>query len=123
MPASSKYLADEMLILVTNSGELSYADYQRTTAEVLALMQAHDTWRCLIDNRELDNRASAADIFNLPRLYSEMGIPRTLRAAILIGAATPKREDHEFYETVCLNSGYSFRLFGDYDEAMAWLKE
>jgi len=121
MPFSVDFLPAEKLVCVTNAGILSLSDYQRGAEQAVALMDKQAVWRCLIDNRELNNQVSVSDIFKLPTFFTHIGLPRTVRAAILISDATPKREDHEFFETVCVNKGYGFRLFTNRDEAPAWL--
>jgi hypothetical protein len=121
MPSTVEYLPAQSLICVTNRGEHSLEDYVAATREVSRLMTQHGVRNCLIDGTELRNQATSIDIYNLPKLYNQIGIPKTIRAALLVGDQSHPIEDIRFFETVCLNSGYSVRIFSDRNAALNWL--
>lgn len=121
MPYSVEYWPVEKLVCIRNVGRLPPEDYLASAREFFRLMHEHGTHLCLIDVTMLDNQASTTDLYSLPGFYESIGIPKNVRAAVLVSDQTPKVEDMTFFETVCRNHGYRVRLFTARDEALAWL--
>lgn len=75
-----------------------------------------------VDDRLLENAASIADLYELPRYFREIGLPGSVRVALLLDTASASKEDLKFFETVCRNEGYIVSIFYSYGEAIEWLK-
>jgi hypothetical protein len=86
--------------------------------EVNAMKLDSDQTRLLIDHRDAIIKFTTMEIFNLPQSYRQSELSQRFRVALVfkqIGS------DEQFYETVCVNRGYRFSVFMDYDKAMNWL--
>jgi hypothetical protein len=121
MPSTVEYRPSEGLICIITRGALTMEDYVASTREVSRLIAEHGVHNCLIDGTELRNQATPIEIYSLPKLYLETGIPRTVRVAFLVSDQSYPMEDIRFYETVCLNNGYHVRIFSDNNAALSWL--
>jgi hypothetical protein len=121
MPYAVTYWPEKKLIHIQNVGKLTPDDYRAGAREALRLSREHGVSRCLIDDSALDNQVGTTDLYTLPDFYESIGIPKTIKAAVLISEQTPKISDIAFFETVCRNRGYDVKLFTSPDEAIAWL--
>ena len=45
------------------------------------------------------------------------------REAVLLPCEAAAKQELEFFETACRNRGLDVRVFGERDEALAWLTE
>ena len=68
---------------------------------------------------------TTSEIYNLPKLLSDITALEGLSATIFKRALVVKKnlEDFHFFETVTLNHMQNVRLFQDVDEAKRWLLE
>lgn len=111
--------AQKILIIKTH-GVLNIKPATLMRNEGAALIRQHQLTGGLLDHTDLTQDAlGTMDIYDLPKRYIELGIPRSFRLALVI----PKRfqENMEFYEAVCRNNSFQVSLFFDVDEAMQWL--
>ena len=118
-----KYLPDQEIILVKNTGELTYQEFEDQSREVAALSETTQVFEILSDNTEMHTSISIADIFKFPKLYEEAGMSFRSRIAVLILSEDTGIDDFKFYENVCLNRGYRSRIFFRYEDALEWLKK
>lgn len=121
MPYSVTHSSEQKLIHIRNIGKLTPDDYRAGAREALRLSLEHGVLRCLIDNSALHNQVGTTDLYTLPEFYESIGIPKTIKAAVLVSEQTPRIDDIAFFETVCRNRGYDVKLFTSRDEALAWL--
>jgi hypothetical protein len=87
----------------------------------LLLAAEHGIHRFLFDARRCRNPASVISNYNFAyRSLTALHVPVAVRAAILVA---PEDHSYDLVETLCLNAGYSVKLFREEAEALAWLKE
>jgi hypothetical protein len=77
--------------------------------------------RFLSDATQATLKVSIRELYDLPELYKD----QDLRPPVLIAVLPPTSEAGkglvDFYETVCLNRGWTVRIFGERQEALDWL--
>jgi hypothetical protein len=54
-------------------------------------------------------------------LLERLGLPRTLREALLVLPSSVPGPDVQFYEDACRNRGWNVRLFTERERALEWL--
>ena len=123
MPWEVKYIETENIVVILNSGELGYEDFVAEAKEGWRVMQQHQTFSCLVDDRNYSHPVNLADLYSLPELYDSIGVDRHVKVALLFSPGNPVIGDFKFFETVCHNQGYNFRVFYDESEAKSWLKK
>jgi hypothetical protein len=87
--------------------------------EVLNLISKHDCKRFLNDLRNAKLDLSTIDLYRLPEMLNSVGIPRTLKRAIIVSTDL---KDYAFFETTSVNRGHRVKIFMDPDEAIDWLR-
>jgi hypothetical protein len=123
MPYEIDYLEDEKIVTIKNRGEILFEDLLEQTKEALELARRKNATLFLSDNILLENKAKTFEIYELPKIYDELGASRNNKLAVLIRKGGHTTKDARFFETICLNRGWNVRLFTSYDDAKAWLKE
>ena len=122
MEWNMSYNAAEDIIFIETSGVLDIKSANAMRDEGAILIKNHNCMRCLLDHRNLTGEELATmDIYNLPKRYAELGIPRQLRMAVI--AHEKLANNMAFYETVCRNNGYLVSLFFDKETALECLKK
>ena len=100
-------------------GELDAAGARRVASDLAQLVRKHDCRLFLNDLRDANITRSTLEIYSIPRVVKDVGVPGGMRRALVVGGIT---EDFEFLETASLNAGNLIKLFTDPDEALAWLR-
>ena len=121
MPYETSYIDKDNVVCITARGRLTAEEYRRGSVEVVDMLKERVSVRLLADDRLLENAASILDFYDLPRFFREIGLPSRVKVAVLYRESGPDREDIQFFETVCKNSGYNLTDFYSYGEAMGWL--
>ena len=112
----------ENILFVKTHGTLDIATCKALIIECLEVIEKQNCRRCLIDSSEIEaQNIGTLDIYSIPKLYVELGVPRDLHIAEV--ASKKDERDFHFYETVCRNNGYSVSVFFDVKTALQWLKE
>jgi hypothetical protein len=123
MAWSSKINAELGIVESTFRGPTTAADIRENTTAALALARQAGTTRHLIDSSELTFAASLTDLYQLPASqYEREQVDRRSRIAILSPRDEKAREATHFYQTACVNRGWSVKLFADRQEAIGWLR-
>ena len=110
-------------VRLTLSGTVSIDELRKMTEEASAVARNTGSARILVDTSVLAATIPLTDIIDLARFYSESGVDRRFRVAVIMPAIPELHEDMRFYETVCRNRGFDVTAFSTRDEAMAWLEE
>lgn len=76
--------------------------------------------KILIDHHNLERVVgSIMDIYERPKLLKESGTTPIIKIALIIKAE--HWEHFKFFETVCVNQGFTVSIFQDKEKAMSWL--
>ena len=113
-----QYLPEKHLLLIKTWGIHSPKESDRLVTEISAMKLDSDQTTILIDHRDAIIKFTTTEIFNLPQSYRQSELSQRFRVALVFNQIG---SDEHFYETVCVNRGYRFSVFADYDKAMNWL--
>jgi hypothetical protein len=115
---------EDGIVFIKTTGVHSPADVRMLAQEALAEAMKHKATRYLVDDREMTPDFRTLDIYQLPRIFLDLGVPRESRIATVISEHSPKKEDFKFYETVADNfGGVSVKIFEEsFEAAIAWLQ-
>ncbi len=116
------YNETENTVIIKTSGVLETASATTMRNEGWEFIKQHGCLRCLLDHSDLEGYLlQTLDIYNIPKIYKEIGIPHSFRMAVIVPKILMK--DLYFYETVCRNNGYFVSLFFEQEDAWNWLKK
>ena len=115
-------LPEQGIILVKNSGYLTYQDFKDQSRDMAILSEATHVLRILTDHTEMRTCMNMADIYEFPKIYREAGLSSRSKIAVLISTKDTRIDDYKFYEIVCQNRGYLSKVFFKYEDALEWLK-
>ena len=122
MPWQVEFDEQRRVILLAYRANVSYEDVHESSIAVIAMTHDKDTHKILTDFTDAVSLAhSSIDIFHLPTTYKTLGQDLPLVEAIVDPKDPKIRKDAEFYETVCINRGFTVRVFEDRDQALEWL--
>jgi hypothetical protein len=118
---SVRFLEAERLIECVYTGRIGPGELERSIQQAGELARAHQTDRCVTDLTGLVDGPSVGDLYGVPKLFEQLGFPRSLREAIVSPTISASAGDVQFYENVCINRGWTVRVFPDRAQALAWL--
>lgn len=121
MPTEVRFLAEENILFLRCAGEVSAEELRTLPWEVAAAARQFGCSCILADAREFTTVLGTMEIHGRPALYAELGVPRSLKIAVIVPEKGIARDNYGFYETVCHNSGYHVMGFEDLASAKAWL--
>ena len=121
MPYKIGYNERQLRIDNIVSGNLSKTELERSTADGIALQHEHRCYNILVDAFRLESVDSVTDLYELPKQYSEQGVSRATRIALVLPELEKARKFVRFYENVCMNRGWTVRSFETQGEAEKWL--
>lgn len=112
------------IMLVKSRGPQVAADAERAVRQLRAEARENAISRFLIDMREADIRDTIAESYLFAGSLDDFGVRRSDKLAILVNPQIPEQQSRQlFSETVAVNRGFNFRVFGDETEAIKWLSE
>jgi hypothetical protein len=105
-----------------NTGVANETSSLEMAKSILKTMLEHDALLCLIDHSAISSvSGKVANIYYRPQELRRIGVPSTIRIAEVV---LPAHEEHfGFFETVCRNNGFNFRIFNDRESAVQWLTQ
>jgi hypothetical protein len=118
------YRKEDGIVFIKTTGIHTPADIRLLVQEALAEAAKHKATRYLVDDREMTPDFRALDIYQLPRIFLDLGAPRESLLATVISAHSTKKEDYKFYQDVADNfGGVSVKIFEEsIDAALLWLQ-
>lgn len=104
------------------SGERTRESVVAATIEILDICYDREFSSALIDAREFSGRLHHLDAYDVPAVEYPKLTRRGVVSRVAIVDLKDFSDSFRFFETVARNRGYNLRLFGDADEAAAWLR-
>ena len=101
-------------------GEIEPSLVKTIASEQADIVKTSGYRKLLNDLRSAQITLSTFDIYNMPRIVDEQGVPLTCKRALLVSKAST---DLDFLETVSVNVWQFVRIFSEMDEALEWLNE
>lgn len=99
-------------------GNIDETLVKEMAGDLAKLVASSGCHRLLNDLRNARIAHSALEIFGMPRIVDEEGVPVGCRRALVVPAPS---EDFRFLETVSVNVYQRVRIFTDMQRAIAWL--
>jgi hypothetical protein len=96
-------------------------DLRRHELQCTALAKETNSTRFLTDATQATLNVSILALYDLPKLYQDQDLRRPVLIAVLPPTSEAGKGRVDFYETVCLNKGWTVRIFGERQEALDWL--
>ena len=106
------------VVHVVAKGDLNNKVCLEIVKRAAKIAEEHECNKAVCDFTDTTLTESTAGIYNYPRLARSENIPACFKVAIRYSR---DEENYRFLETVCINLGYSVRVFKDNNDAVAWL--
>jgi hypothetical protein len=116
-----KYIQDLNLVECTAVGFLTADEISEATARTIALAIEKGTNLILVDDSKVEKTVDTFDIYKMPQLFDELNLDLSTKIAVILPVFSKPKEDVQFYETVCRNSGWNLAVFQQRQEAINWL--
>lgn len=112
------YDKERDLIVGSVEGDIDPVLVKAIASELAGLVASTGCRRLLNDLRKARLSGDAFQIYDMPRIVDQQGVPFTCRRALLISGPS---EDYRFLETVSVNACQQVRIFDDLASALEWL--
>ena len=114
----------ENYLYIKSNGECENLDkHKEYNLEVCNTILQYKFNRILVDEQDVTYPDSILDLYDLAHFYDrEFPVEARLFRLALVGRQKYRKEA-SFWELVCQNLGFQFRVFGSIDEAESWLLE
>lgn len=123
MAWSSKFNDELGIVDSAFTGPTTAADLRTGTTAAIALAKQASITRYLVDTSELIFAAGLVDLYSLPASqYEREQVDRRSRVALIPPTDEKSREAMHFYQTACVNRGWTVTMFADRQAAIAWLR-
>jgi hypothetical protein len=113
------------IIETVAQGNLNLSEAKEIIYEITQIAVDKDCFLCLSDYRKATLAMSTLQIYDIPKILSDIVTSAGLRPSKFKRAVIAEKssKDYHFFETVTLNMGQHIRLFQDIEEAKKWLFE
>jgi len=125
MPYSMEY-DEQGIISIKVQGALTMTVVRNFATDAVHLAKEKNCFRVLTDLREATLKLSMLELYNLPKVLSEIAATTGLQVYQFKRVVITRDDDEEllpFYENVARNRIQNLRLFHDVESAQQWLLE
>ncbi len=105
-------------IIVTVKGKFTLDEFKKLCFGVREQLEKYKCNKVLNDLSRASVNISITDLYRMPSLAREIGIPRKVKRALLVRKVD---QTIRFLETVFMNRGNMIRVFRNREEALKWL--
>lgn len=123
MPWDIQLDPGQTMMIIQYKGQVSPDELDACLMAAKAMAVRTGVMKIMADCLGLTGGHGIMDLFELISRFDSMGIPRTIKEAVLLPNIPSMQKDVSFYETACLNRGYNVRVFHDRADAVRWLSE
>lgn len=117
MEWTTSFLSAEKIVLIETSGCADAAGSLEMANNIRNEMMKYKSFKCIIDHRKITTvTGKAVEIYDRPRKFLGIKIPIKVKIAEVV--SPEHKEFFRFLETVCLNRGYSFKIFYSRESAI-----
>jgi len=114
-------ISDGQIILLTYDGRSVFEDARDANLEIIRLGEEKGIKKFLHDCRKLKSELTIGQIYDLPKLYDDLGISRQYKVAIIIDPQDERKDDYYFLEDASVNRGYQVRICYTIEDGKKWL--
>ena len=108
------------LVFVNASGAIERLPLRQMSEEVRNAVVQHGPKGVLIDYSRAVPRLEPYEIFERPKVLTEIGFPADVKVAVVFSLLD---ENTQFLENVYQNKHFPVRVFADQTEALSWLQQ
>mgnify|MGYP001563976617 CR=1 FL=1 len=122
MAIQFKVLPQEEYLYIKSEGiDESLAEHKKYNLEMYQSIKQYPLDRILVDEQDVTYSNTLMDMYDLAHFYDqEMPVEaRLLRLALVVSEKYEKLAS--FWEVVCQNLGYQFKVFFSIENAKSWL--
>jgi hypothetical protein len=123
LPASCRLLAAHGVIESVYAGDVRPEEQERSARNAIQLARETGVYRFFTDLSTMTRGPTPGELIQVIDGFEQMGLPRTLREALVLPPGSMTAADVQFYEDACRNRGWNMRIFPDRERALAWLAE
>ena|ERR1700690_3769638 len=125
MPHTIIYNTELHVIEFSVQGDINMKELKEITFEASGIAKEQNCFLYFNDYREATVKLSTMEIYDLPKIISDILASSELSVHKFKRAFVVARDlnDYNFFETVTLNRGQNAKVFYDMDEAKRWLLE
>jgi hypothetical protein len=123
LPASCRLLAAEGVIESVYAGDVRREDQERSARAAIQLAKDSGIYRFFTDLSTMTRGPTPGELIQVIDAFEHLGLPRTLREALVVPPGSMTATDVRFYEDACRNRGWNMRVFPDRAQALVWLAE
>jgi hypothetical protein len=113
---------DRKIVRITYAGLVTPAELKDSLIATVSVSKKNGILHYLTDCSGMVGGHSATDLYFLISLFESVGIDREAKEALILPHLQSTVKEVEFYETACINRGYSVKIFRNAEEALVWLK-
>ena len=119
------YNPETHIIEATVQGTVNLNEMKEIFYEGVQIAMEKGIFLSLSDFREATSNLSTMDIYNLPKILSDIAIPLGLNIYKFKRAIVTAKDSSDFHfaENVTSNQGQNAKFFNDIEEAKKWLSE
>lgn len=119
MPFNVSYDVDQDIIIIGICGILDPEYLTEVIYKIRKLQTQAPCSKFLFDLRDCDLVKERMEIYFIPRLFNNLGIPHDSKRAFLV---KEKTDSYKYLEKVARDFGHPVKLFTDYEEAVGWVR-
>jgi hypothetical protein len=108
------------LVFVKVSGPIKRSPLREMTKELRDTVLQNGSRGILLDYTQTTSNLEPYEIFERPRILTELGFPLEVKVAVLYSTLD---ENTQFLENVYRNKNFPVRVFEDSAEALSWLEQ
>lgn len=117
------YNPDTHTIEIKFQGNITLSEVKELYSESALIAKQHNCFAFLSDYSDATMKLSTFEIYDLPKILSEIFASSEISAHQLKRALVVAKDlkDYRFFETVTSNSGQRSKIFKNFAEAKEWL--
>ena len=116
-----RYVPARAAVVLRAAGEIRNDDTRAQIAEIVELLNRHQTKKVLLDCSEAVSEVTLPELYWLANEAPELRIPWDVQVAVVTPRTRYRIESYQFFELVFRNAGYEVKLFEERAAAEEWL--
>ncbi|MGE5624845.1 MAG: hypothetical protein ACM3ZT_04780 [Bacillota bacterium] len=112
----------ENLLRVTATGPVSTEDVHAQAMQSIDIIKREQLPGAVIDYSKAILEMPVVEIFKMPDMFDDLGLPRQTRMAVLLPSDPVNMHKYTFFDDTATNRGYLVKLFWEQSHALNWAK-
>ena len=122
MAFTLEFLEEQGIVSVRTAGAMPFEELITLAHDAFAFGLKHGVERYLVDHSDMTPDIKTFDIYDLPKIYQQLGLSGNVKVAAVYPENSLGKEDFDFYQVRAFSLGINnLRHFTDMQQAMSWL--